>query len=201
MSEAFNYIDYIGTFVFAVTGASIAGKSGFDFFGMLFLAFLTAVGGGTARDLIISELVFWTHNPNYLYLILLATLSTFFLNKFYEKNSKLLFLLDTLGVATFVIIGTHKALINGFNNETSLIMGTMSAVLGGIFRSAFSKEHSILINRELYATIAAIASLLYILLSKSHLDSNLSATLVIIVTFAIRFISLKLKLKMPSLNE
>lgn len=201
MSEVFNYIDYIGTFVFAITGASIAGKSGFDFFGMLFLAFLTAVGGGTARDLIIGQNVFWTQNPEYLYLITVATFSTFFLNKFYEKNSKLLFLLDTLGVATFVVIGTHKALINGFNNETSLIMGTMSAVLGGIFRSAFSKEHSILINRELYATIAAIASLLFIILSRAELSPNVSAILVIVMTLLVRYISLKLKLKMPVFKE
>ena len=112
MSEVFNIIDYVGTFVFAITGASIAASIKFDFFGMLFLAFLTAVGGGTVRDLIISEPVFWTQDPIYLYLIFVATFSTFFLKSFYEKQSSLLYFLDTLGVATFVVIGTQKTLLN-----------------------------------------------------------------------------------------
>ncbi len=152
MSEVFNIIDYVGTFVFAITGASIAASIKFDFFGMLFLAFLTAVGGGTVRDLIISEPVFWTQDPIYLYLIFVATFSTFFLKSFYEKQSSLLYFLDTLGVATFVVIGTQKTLLLNFNIETAFIMGTISAVLGGILRSAFSGEFSILSNRELYAT-------------------------------------------------
>ncbi|MBK24552.1 MAG: hypothetical protein CME70_11210 [Halobacteriovorax sp.] len=197
MSEIFNYIDYIGTFVFAITGASIAGKSKFDFFGMLFLAFLTAAGGGTVRDLIIGQPVFWTNNSIYLYLIFISTLSTFFLVKFYDKNKTLLLILDTLGVGTFVIIGTHKTLIHGFNNETALIMGTTSAVLGGILRSAFSKEFSILASKELYATIAAISSLIFIMLIKVNIALNSCAFIVIAVTFVVRYISIKLKIQLP----
>jgi len=106
----FNFIDYLGTFVFAVTGASIGGNSRFDFFGMLFLAFLTAVGGGTVRDLIISESVFWTLNPIYLYIILLGTISTFFMLNFYEKQKSVLLFLDTLGLGFFVVVGTQKLL-------------------------------------------------------------------------------------------
>ncbi|WP_417335881.1 trimeric intracellular cation channel family protein [Halobacteriovorax marinus] len=200
MSEIFNYIDYIGTFVFAVTGASIAGKSKFDLFGMLFLAFLTSVGGGTVRDLVIGQPVFWTNNSTYLYLIFIATLSTFFLVKIYDKNKSLLMFLDTLGVGTFGIIGTHKTLIYDFNAETALIMGTISAVLGGILRSAFSKEHSILANKELYATVAAVASLIFIALTKAKIEPNICALIVIIATFLIRYISLKFKIQLPSLK-
>lgn len=201
MSEIFNYIDYIGTLFFAITGASIAGKSKFDFFGMLFLAFLTAVGGGTVRDLIIGQAVFWTNNPIYLYLIFIATLSTLFLIKFYDKNTTLLMIFDTLGVGTFVIIGTHKALIHNFNAETALIMGTISAVLGGILRSAFSKEHSILANKELYATVAAVASLIFIALTKAKIEPNICALIVILATFLIRYFSLRYKIQLPSFND
>jgi uncharacterized membrane protein YeiH len=200
MSDIFLYIDYVGVFVFAVTGAMIAGNSKFDFFGMLFLAFLTAVGGGTVRDLILDQTVFWAISPIYLYLIFAATISTFFLMKLYEKNRSLILILDTLGVGTFVIIGTHKTLIQNFNGETALILGTMSAVLGGILRSAFSKEHSILVNREMYATVAAIASLLFILLSKTNIPLNLIAVIVIIFTSIVRYVSLKYKIKVPSIG-
>ena len=72
MNEILTLIDYVGSFVFAITGATIGGKSNFGFFGMLFLAFLTAVGGGTVRDLIIGEPVFWSVNPIYLYIIFIT---------------------------------------------------------------------------------------------------------------------------------
>ncbi len=201
MTTGFEYLDFVGSFVFAITGASIAAKEKFDFFGMLFLAFLTAVGGGTVRDLIIQSQAFWTINPAYLYLIFLATLSTFFLKSFYERSAKFLFFLDTLGLGTFAVIGTHKTLSMWFNLETSLVMGTVSAVLGGILRSAFSKEHSILINRELYATIAALVSLVYIGLVKLEVSSLLCASLSIMTAYLVRYLAIKFRIKMPSLEN
>src|SRR5690554_1865290 len=163
MSGVFLLFDYIGTFVFATTGASIGARLKFDFFGMLFLGFLTAVGGGTVRDLIISQPVFWTENPAYLYLVFVATLMSFFLDRYYERLKGLLLFLDTLGLGMFAVIGTQKSMSLGFNFETALIMGAVTAVLGGILRSAFSRELSILHNKEVYATVAAASSLLYLL--------------------------------------
>jgi len=201
MSEIFTYIDYIGTVVFAITGASIAARLGFDFFGMLFLGFLTAVGGGTVRDLIISETVFWTIDPVYLYLIFVASLSTFFLKSFYEKQAALLLFIDTLGVGTYVVIGTQKTLMKGFNGETAIIMGTISAVLGGILRSAFSKEFSILSNRELYATVAGIAALLYVGLYHLEVGANFNAITTISCTFLVRYTALRYQILMPSIKS
>ena len=201
MSELFNYIDYIGTIVFAITGAIIGAKARFDFFGMLFLAFLTATGGGTIRDLIISNPVFWTLKPIYLYLIFGATLSTFFLKSIYEKYSSLLLFFDTLGVGIFVVIGTHQTLLLGFNNETAFIMGTMSAVLGGVLRSSFSKEFSILKNKELYATVAGIASILFIILRNMEVDINYCTIATIILTFILRYGSLRFRIQLPVLKE
>lgn len=200
MSEVYTLIDYLGTIVFAITGASIAGRSKFDFFGMLFLGFLTAVGGGTVRDIIISEPVFWTLNPIYLYLVFLATLSTFFLNHLYERYKAILLFLDTLGLGLFVVIGTHKSLVLDFNIETAFIMGTISAVLGGILRSAFSGEYSILHNRELYATVAAASSLIFILTYKLGAGINTCALAAILSAFALRYTAIKFNLRLPSLH-
>lgn len=201
MSEIFSLIDYLGTFVFAITGASIAGKSKFDFFGMLFLGFLTAVGGGTVRDLIISVPVFWTLNPVYLYIIFAATLSTFVLKDFYDRHGAILLFLDTLGLGLFVVIGTQKALMLDFNNETALIMGTISAVLGGIFRSAFSGEFSILRNKELYATVAALASIVFIAMESLELDLNLCALGAIMCAFILRYSAIKFNLRLPTFKD
>ncbi|POB13540.1 MULTISPECIES: trimeric intracellular cation channel family protein [Pseudomonadati] len=201
MTNEFIYIDYLGTFAFAVTGASVGGKSKLDLFGMLFLAFLTAVGGGTVRDLIIAEPVFWTKNPIYLYIIIIATLSTFFMRKFYERQSSLLLFLDTLGLGFFVVIGTQKTLLLGFNNETSLLMGVVTAVLGGILRSAFSGELSILYQKELYATVAAISSVVFIILSQIDFDPLYPALAVMITTFVLRYGAIKFGLKLPTMKE
>lgn len=199
MSDFFSLLDFIGTFVFAITGASIAAKMRFDFFGMLFLAFLTAVGGGTVRDIIIDSPVFWTQDPNHLYLIFSATVATFFLLRFIEKQHRFLLILDTLGVATFVAFGTHKTLLKGYNIETALIMGTISAVLGGILRSAFSSEHSILSNREFYATLAASASLVFILTNITlGLSENICASITIVFTFMMRYLVIKYRLLIPT---
>src|SRR5690606_24746512 len=168
---------------------------------MLFLAFLTAVGGGTVRDLIISEPVFWTQNPIYLYLIFVATFSTFFLHRLYARYKLLLLFFDTLGVGIFVVIGTHKTLLAGFNAETAFIMGTISAVLGGILRSAFSREFSILSNRELYATIAAICSIFYIFLRNLGLELHFAASIVVLMTFVIRYFSTKYKIRLPVIGD
>ena len=198
MSDLLIYIDYIGTVVFAVTGASIAGKSKFDFFGMFFLAFLTAVGGGTVRDLVISQPVFWTIDPTYLYLIFVATLSSFLLSKVSFSKLPLLQFLDALGVGAFVVIGTQKTLELSYNAETAVVMGTISAVLGGILRSAFSKEHSILQNRELYATVAGAASIIYVVLHSFKFDTNCLAIALIVITILLRYASIKYRIRLPA---
>lgn len=197
----FDLIDYLGTFVFAVTGASVGGHSKFDLFGMLFLAFLTAVGGGTVRDLIITEPVFWTQNPTYIYIIMSATLSTFFLLNFYERQTSLLLFLDTLGLGFFVVVGTQKTLQLGFNVETALIMGTISAVLGGILRSAFSGEQSILYQKELYATVAAISSVVFIVLFKIGIQWGYCSMVSIGIAFITRYAAIKYGIKLPTLKK
>src|SRR5690606_11272676 len=116
------------------------------------------------------------------------------------RNRNLLMFLATLGVGMFVVIGTHKTLMHDFNTETALIMGTISAVLGGILRSAYNKERSILVNKELYATVAAISSLICILLSKANVDLNLSAIVVIIATCLVRYLSIKYKVHLPTIK-
>ena len=161
MTDVLSIIEYLGTFVFAITGASIAVKSDFDFFGMLFLAFLTAVGGGTVRDLILDQPVFWTAQPQVLYIIIFATIVTFFFRMFSERASKLIFFLDTLGLGLFVVTGTQKSLSVGSNYETALLMGIITGVLGGILRSIFNSEVPIIFKNEVYATTAAISSLIY----------------------------------------
>ena len=197
MDHALHVFDYIGTFVFAVTGASIAAKSNFDFFGMLFLAFITAVGGGTVRDLIISQPVFWSVSPQYLYLILAATISTFFLKSFYDKRASVLLFLDTLGLGIFVVIGSQKTILAEFNNETVLLMGIISGVLGGILRSVFNSEVSILFKKEVYATVAALTSIIFLILTRYEIPQVYCTLISVASCFVMRYGAIKYNVHLP----
>ena len=199
--DFFNLLDYLGTFVFAITGASVGGKSKFDLFGMLFLALLTSCGGGTVRDIIIMDEVFWTVNSTYLYIVLIATVSTFFFRQFYERHPSILLFLDSLGLGFFTVVGTQKALLLGQNIETAIIMGTITAVLGGILRSAFSGEFSILRQKELYATVAAASSVIFIIFEKLGFDLTLCASTSVGFTLAIRYGVIKYGIKLPVLEK
>ena len=197
MTDVLSIIEYLGTFVFAITGASIAVKSDFDFFGMLFLAFLTAVGGGTVRDLILDQPVFWTAQPQVLYIIIFATIVTFFFRMFSERASKLIFFLDTLGLGLFVVTGTQKSLSVGSNYETALLMGIITGVLGGILRSIFNSEVPIIFKNEVYATTAAISSLIYMGLTFSSLSQQLNTFITIVMCLIIRYASVKYNIHLP----
>lgn len=191
-------LDYIGTFVFAITGASVAARSQFDFFGMLFLAFLTAVGGGTVRDLILDQAVFWTINSTYLYIIIAAAFISLFFKYFYEKATQLIFLFDTLGLGLFAIIGTQKALSLNATIETVLIMGVISGVLGGILRSVFNNETPIIFKKEIYATTAAISSGVYYLLTQQVGLKNFTASLIALaICLIVRYGSIKFNIHLP----
>ena len=197
MKEFLILLEAIGTFAFAVTGASVAAKSDYDFFGMLFLAFLTAVGGGTVRDVILDQPVFWTISSTSLYVILVATILTLSFRVFFKKIKSLMFLWDTLGLGIFAIIGSQKALMLNTNIETAVIMGMITGVLGGILRSVFSNEVPIIFKNEVYATTAAISSVIFISLYKIDISYYLNIFITLTSCILIRYSSVKYNLHLP----
>lgn len=184
----------IATFVLAVTGASIAADSEFDFFGMIFLAFLTAVGGGTVRDIILDVPVFWTTTSVYLYVILLATVASFSMKNHFTKLKPLLFFIDTLGLGLFAVLGTQKSLALGLNYESSIVMGVISGVLGGILRSIFSTQIPIIFKKEIYATSAALASVSYLCLLGLEVDARVCLVSSVTVAVATRYLAVRYKI-------
>lgn len=197
MKEFLILLEAVGTFAFAVTGASVAAKSDYDFFGMLFLAFITAVGGGTVRDVILDVPVFWTISSVSLYIIVAATFLTLFFRTYLQKIKSLMFLWDTLGLGIFAIIGTQKALMMNTNVETAVIMGIITGVLGGILRSVFSREEPIIFKKEVYATTAAISSIIFMTLYKFDFSYYLNIAVTIVSCLLIRYSSIKYSFHLP----
>lgn len=200
--ETFIYsLDLVGTFVFAISGTLTAANKQFDVFGAAVIAFVTAVGGGTIRDLLIgSQPVGWMLDLNYLFLILLAIPVSYFFKKYIQKLRRTMFLFDTIGIGLFTILGLQKTLAFGLSPIIALMMGIVSAVFGGVIRDTLCNEIPLIFRKEIYATACLAGGALFLLLQRIGLDqrwSILGAGLLIIV---IRILAVKRKWALPTIK-
>lgn len=188
----FYIVDLLGTLVFAISGVLSGVSKRFDFFGAGVLGFVTAVGGGTLRDILIGSLpVSWMHDLNYIFTVLLALPIVYFFKSFILKLKKTLFLFDAIGIGLFTILGLQKTLDMGLSPIIALFMGTISAVFGGVIRDTLSNDVPLIFRKEIYATACIAGGLLYLLLNYFSLPliiSQIAAMVFIIVIriFAVR---------------
>ena len=195
------YLDLVGTFAFAISGALSAAEKRYDLFGVVFVAFITALGGGTTRDLLLgSTPVSWMNNYEYLYVIILAVIFTFIFHKQIQKWRKTMFLFDSIGLGVFTIIGMQKAMAFDIGIGFAVIMGVISAVLGGVIRDTFNNDVPLILRREIYATACFIGAFLLIALSHLGVGLYITIPLTMLTIFIIRIISVKYKLSLPSIN-
>lgn len=157
-------IDLLGTLVFAISGCIVAYEKKMDLFGGFVLGLVTAIGGGTLRDLLIGNTpVSWTGDLNYLTVILFGVMISFFFRKHVLALRKTMFLFDTAGIALFTVLGIQKTLAVGLSPGIAILMGTISAVFGGVLRDVLSNEVPLIFRKELYATVCLIGGAVYLL--------------------------------------
>ena len=199
---ALQLMDYLGVAVFAVSGVLAAGRKHLDWFGVLVIATVTAIGGGTLRDLLIDRNpVFWMANTGYLWTILATTLLTLLLVRFREIPLRALLVADALGLALFAISGARIAEAAGFGGIIAVILGTMTGVAGGVFRDMLLAEIPLLLrNREIYATAAIAGIVLYLLLQASGFERATAAYAGMTAIVLIRFAAIFFDLQMPALK-
>ena len=145
------FLDLLGVFVFAISGALVAVQKDMDVFGMFVLAFLPGVGGGTLRDLILDVPVFWVVDTTYLLAVALAVVLVFFGHRFVRNQSKLLVWMDAVGLAVFCVLGCQKAAMTGVSELVAIMMGVMTAVAGGIIRDVVANDIPYVLKQEIYA--------------------------------------------------
>lgn len=158
--------DRLGVFVFAISGGIVAIRKDMDIFGVIVLAFLPAIGGGTLRDLLLDQPVFWLSDTTTLTLAICGGLVTFFFHRTIEGFKPLRWA-DAFGMALFAVAGAAKAFSLGFGLPIVLIMGAMTASAGGLLRDVVANEEPLLLKSDIYATAALLASLVYFLVMKS----------------------------------
>lgn len=203
----FTYADYIGTFTFAISGALAAQKRSFDIFGVIVVAALTAMGGGTIRDMVLGiRPVTWVTEPIYLSFILLAVASVAIANMFSifsrntMKNSLVFF--DAFGLAVFTIIGAQVAMQHPDHTfPVVVVMGVVTGVAGGVLRDIVCNEVPLIFQKEIYASAAALGAAMYFVLV--YLDSPpLLALLVpLLSTLGLRLFSHYLNWSLPILRS
>lgn len=192
-------IMYIGIFVFAGTGALKARTHHMDIFGGAVIAFATAYGGGTIRDLLIgSHPVNWIND----YIALALVVSAVIIVSFFETNQirfrRTIFFTDAIGLGMFTVTGIERSIAYNINEGYAIIMGVITATFGGLLADILCGEKPDLLKRgELYATACAIGGMIYILLKKAGIEYNLGLLTCVVAVVFIRIFSKRKRLRLP----
>ena len=198
----FHLLDIIGTMAFAMSGALTAMNKKLDPFGVFIIAFVTAVGGGTLRDIMIGRTpVGWMRDLNYVYVIAIGfILAILFRKKFYKLRTSL-FLFDTIGLGVFTLIGLEKGISVGLHPVICIALGTMTACFGGVIRDILCTEIPVIFRREIYATICILGGIVFFLLRKLDLDNDVLYLTTSLVIISVRLMAVKFKWYLPTLEH
>lgn len=195
----FDFLDLLGTMAFATSGALMAINKKFDPFGVFIVAFVTALGGGTLRDVLIGRApVGWMLETYYVYTILITVIITIIFRKQIKYLTKSMFLFDTIGLGVFTIMGTQLGVESHFNPIISIALGTMTAAFGGIIRDILCNQIPVIFREEIYATAAIIGSITFLILNKFNIDINIIYVVTISIVIVIRLIAVKFHLALPT---
>lgn len=194
-------LDIAGVVAFAATGALLAGKRTMDVLGGLMLAFVTGVGGGTVRDLLLDTPVFWLGQPKYIWACIFGFAIVYIaVRRFGEAPRATINLIDSLGLAVFTILGAQKALELGHLPIIAIIMGVLTGCGGGLLRDVLANEIPMVLSRKrLYATTSLAGASLFVLLAPWSV--NLAMILGFLVVFGLRLGAIFLNWRLPLFPE
>lgn len=191
-------IEIIGTISFAISGTFAAMQRRLDPFGVLIIAFVTSIGGGTVRDLLLGDTpVAWMRDVNYCLLILVTSLLTIFFKTHIKKFKVTLFLFDSLGLGLFTMVGVQKGIVFGLSPGICVALGTITGCFGGIIRDTLLNTIPLIFRKEIYATACILGGVLYFGLLHLNLKADVAKIAVIAFIFTLRVIVVRYKLALP----
>ncbi|MEP6260396.1 MAG: trimeric intracellular cation channel family protein [Gillisia sp.] len=194
----FNVLDLLGTVAFAISGALAAMNRKLDLFGIFIIAFVTSIGGGTLRDILIGATPTWMLNTIYIYFIGVVTiLAIIFRNKInYLKTS--LFLFDTIGLGVFTITGVEIGLQNDLDPIVCITLGAMTGTFGGVLRDILCAEIPVIFRKEIYATASLTGGLVFIILNNLNVNTDVIYIVTSLIIISIRLIVVKYHISLPT---
>lgn len=152
---------FLAVAVFAVTGVLAAARQNMDVLTFVIIGVVTAVGGGTLRDITLSRPVFWLHDPAFLYVAAAAAVATFFFEQKFRATYNALLYLDAIGTAVFTVLAAERTIGYGFPPPVAVVMGVITGIGGGLIRDLLTGQPTILTRRELYMTPILIGLAVY----------------------------------------
>ncbi len=195
-------IDILGTIAFAISGVLVAMEKRLDLFGVLIVAFVTAIGGGTLRDLLIGNTpVVWMRDATYMITILVTVVFAILFSGKLKYLRKSLFLFDTVGIGLFTLIGIEKGLQAGLLPIMCIALGTMTASFGGVIRDILCNEIPVIFRKEIYATACIVGGIIYFILVAVGLPEKYSYIASIVAIIAIRLLAVKFGIALPNIYK
>ncbi|WP_288424581.1 trimeric intracellular cation channel family protein [uncultured Spirosoma sp.] len=198
------WIDLLGTGVFAVSGAlSALGKKMYhDLFGIFFVGFLTAVGGGTLRDIIMGAYpIAWIRDPNYL-LTIIGSVGIALAGRrwWFGRLRRPLLVFDTIGIGLYTILGMQKALSFAVNDWAAMLLGVMSAIFGGVIRDTLVNDLPLIFDRQVYATACLAGAILFWVGRSAGVDPTVNFWLASSTITIIRLVAIRYGWALPRIN-
>ncbi len=190
--------ELIGTAVFAITGVLAVTRRGLDLVGALALGVVTAVGGGTVRDLVLDVPVFWLTDRNYLWAAAAGAVAAFSIGWLFRSTYRPLLYLDGLGAALFAVTAADRVLEMGFASAVAVVMGVLTAIGGGLVRDVLAGRQTLLMSREIYATPILIGCTVFVLLQHVVPTWPWAAPVGFAVIFGLRGLAIHQHLEMPA---
>lgn len=195
---ALYFLDLFGVAVFAVSGALTAGRKSMDLFGVIVVAVITAIGGGTVRDVLLDKRpIFWIEDATYLVVILGAAGATLVYGRFFTPPRGSLLVADAFGLALFTFIGARTAYAAGAPDLIVISMGTITGAAGGVMRDVLCAEVPLILRREIYATASIAGGAVYVLLRQISPDGLVVGLLTTATVFAVRLAAIRFDLHVP----
>jgi uncharacterized membrane protein YeiH len=193
-------LDFVGTFAFAISGIRLASAKKFDWFGAYVVGFVTAIGGGTIRDVLLGVTPAWMTTPLYAACSGLALFWVILFGKYLIHMRNTFFIFDSIGLALFTVVGVEKSLALGFPFWVAIIMGSITGAAGGVIRDVLINEIPLIFRKEIYAMACVIGGLVYCLCHYLEMSETVTQLLAGITVFLTRTLAVKYNICLPTLK-
>ena len=201
VNDFVHWCDYLGTLAFAISGIRLAAGKGLDWFGAYVVGFVTAVGGGTIRDILLDIKPFWLVQPSYLIITALGLIFTIIFRRQVVRLNHSLFVFDAIGLGLFVVVGVAKSYAAGFPWWVAVIMGTVTGSFGGLLRDVLINETPLIFRTDFYASACVLGSIIYVLMGRySSLPIEWVQFISAISVFIFRVLAVVLHIQLPTFN-
>lgn len=193
-------LDFIGTFAFAISGIRLASAKRFDWFGAYVVGLVTAIGGGTLRDVLLDVPPAWMQDPFYVICTAFAMLFVILFSKHLIHLSNTFFIFDTIGLALFTVVGVERSIAAGYPFWVAIIMGSMTGAAGGVIRDVFINEIPLIFRKEIYAMACVVGGIAYWICALAGVESYISQIVSGSTVFLTRVLAVKYHITLPILK-